>query len=116
MRKPCRLTTVLLVLFCTLGLILLLSSLVEAPAAAQPSHINSPVTDAQFLPALPLVPETSPGNRWFAAVYQAIAYIAFTLPAVAHLLRCCDANGRVLRKRRYVQSFHPVFKQELACG
>ena len=27
-----------------------------------------------------------------------------------------DANGRVLRKRRYARSFHPLFKQELACG
>ena len=49
------------------------------------------------------------GSLLFA--FAAFAVLPLPLPGI-----CRDRNGRVLRAGRYVKSFYPIFRQELACG
>ena len=117
MHTPRRWPLVLCVALCALGLVLLLSLLVETTGdAAQPAQDTRPVVDALLLPAVLPAAETAPAVRdqnepfWFAAFWALLA------PVLPLLVRGTDANGRVLRKRRYARSYYPLFRQDLACG
>ena len=111
-----RLFVFLIVLLCALAALLLLSALLNAPAAgdaaAEAPPIAHSITAFVNMPPTPTsAPEMSVG-AWLrvAALFAAVILI------IPRLLCTCDANGRVLNKRRYVRSFHLVFKQEIACG
>ncbi len=115
MPKRRKFAPVLCAVFGALALILLLSALVEAPAAA-PVETTAPVADAQLMPAVPQTPETAPGGRLTGDTLRLAAFVLPLLCALPSLLQGTDANGRVLRRRRYARSFYLVFRQELACG
>jgi hypothetical protein len=116
-RKPRRWPVVLLALLCVFGLIALLSALIEAPAAdVEPAPDNHPVSAAVLLPAVMPSPETAPDARSINGAclpFVLLASLSLLLPPP---VAGRDANGRVLRRRRYARSFYPVFRQELACG
>ena len=70
------------------------------------------VTTFIAMPPVPTSAATASISEWLR-VSALFAVILLLLPR----LNCtCDANGRVLCTRRYVRSFYPVFKQNLACG
>lgn len=116
MRKPHRFLYGLLTLFAMLTLGLLLSALVETPADVSPDAAGLPVVGAQFMPAVPITPEQAANGRVLAEGLRSLSPFAVISLMLPLLVIGIDANGRVLRKRRYVQSYYPVFKQELACG
>jgi len=116
MRRPRRWPVVLGVLLCAFGLFVLLSALIEAPAAdAQPAE-EQPAAAAMLLPAVMPTLESAPDTRGTSGAALPLALLAGLSLALPLLVSGSDANGRVLRKRRYARSFYPVFKQELACG
>ncbi|MFH1879384.1 MAG: hypothetical protein ABIK64_01160 [Bacillota bacterium] len=103
------------VLFGALGVLLLLSSLIEGPAAEDtPETLPAAHTITAFaaMPPAPTSASAAPVGAWLriAALFAAVAV------SVPCLSCTCDANGRVLCKRRYARSYHLVFKQEFACG
>ena len=104
-------------LLCAFALLWMLSALVEAPAADAPRPLPMhQLADAVFLPANPTAGEAAATARAMISGNPFIvlfAAFALTLPTLA---KGRDANGRILRRRSYVRSFYPVFKQELACG
>ncbi len=111
-----RLFVFLVALLIGLGMLLLLSALIETPQAetAEPAELPSAhsVTAFAGMPPVPTSAAASAFGAWLK-IAGLFAVIAMLLPR----LNCtCDANGRVLCKRRYVRSFYPVFKQDLACG
>ena len=117
MRKNRRWLWTLGLLVALLALLLLLSALVETPAAgAQAAQDSQPVTNAMLLPAMPPPSETAPQHQATQESYLPVALLTFLTLSLALSVAGRDANGRVLRRRRYVRSFYPVFKQELACG
>lgn len=116
MPKRRKIAPVLCALLGVLALALLLSALVEAPAEPQAAQAPAPVAAAQLMPAVPQTPETAPGGRLTGDTLRLAAFILPVLCALPCLLRGTDANGRVLRRRRYARCFYPVFRQELACG
>ncbi|MCE5342326.1 MAG: hypothetical protein LLF96_01870 [Eubacteriales bacterium] len=117
MRKPRRWPVFVGVLLCAFGLLLLLSALIEAPAQdTSPAADPHAVTGAMLLPAAPPAPETASQSRWVGGAFLPGAFLLCLLMALPLLVKSSDANGRILRKKRYVCSFYPVFKQELACG
>lgn len=103
-------------LVCFLGALLLLSALIESPAAPDAAAEEPPVAHAiaayVCMPPAPASESLTPSAAWL----RIAALFAFVILSVPCLLCTCDANGRVLIKRRYVRSFHLVFKQEFACG
>ncbi len=117
MRKHRRWPMLLGVFLFTLGLLLLLSALVETPADV--SATVMPVTsiaDTMLIPAVPPTPETATAGNVLQQTYLTFMLffcLALTLPK---LVTASDANGRVLRKKRYARSYYPVFRQDLACG
>ncbi len=103
------------VLLGALGVLLLLSALIEGPTA-QDTLETLPaarsITAFAAMPPAPTSASAAPVGAWLriAALFAAAA---ISIPC----LRCtCDANGRVLCKRRYARSYHLVFRQEFACG
>lgn len=117
MRRPRRWPVALCVALCALGLVLLLSLLVETPGdAAQPAQDTRPVVDALLLPAVLPAAETAPAVREQNESFCFAAFWALLAPALPLLVRGIDANGRVLRRRRYARSYYPLFRQDLACG
>jgi hypothetical protein len=117
LRKPSRFAVVVCVLLCVLGLLLLLSALVDT-TAQDVALVPEPhtVTGAILLPATLPSPETAPLPRCAGGAFLSVAFLLFMLSSLPLLVRGSDANGRILRRKRYVCSFYPVFKQELACG
>ena len=109
-----RATRWLLALLGLLLLLLLLSALVETPTA--PAVANQPAAVPQYLTAMPLTPESAVGWRGLADVLRLFAFAAFAVLPLPLPGICRDRNGRVLRAGRYVKSFYPIFRQELACG
>lgn len=111
-----RLFICLVALFCFFGALLLLSALIDHPAAGDAVAEEPPV--AHSITAFVSMPPTPTSAAPVSAVswLRIAALFAFVILCIPRLLCTCDANGRVLRKRRYVRSFHPVFKQEVACG
>lgn len=109
-----RATRWLLALLGLLLLLLLLSALVETPTA--PAVANQPAAVPQYLTAMPLTPESAVGWRGLAEVLRLFAFAAFAVLPLPLPGICRDRNGRVLRAGRYVKSFYPIFRQELACG
>jgi len=111
-----RLFIFIITLVCLLGLLLLLSALIETPAAAEaePEELPAASTVMAFagMPPSPTSASALSASEWLrvAALFAAVIVM---LPC---LLCICDANGRVLCRRSYVRSFHLVFKQEFACG
>ena len=111
-----RLFPFLIALLITLGVLLLLSALIISPTAedaapAEPPAAHS-VTAFYSMPPAPASESTSSLAMWLR-----IAALFCIATALIPRLNCtCDANGRVLCSRRYVRSFYPVFKQDLACG
>ena len=111
-----RLFVFFIAMLCTLGALLLLSALIDAPAAedavAEDLPIAHSITAFVNMPPTPTSAPEMPVGAWLrvAALFAAVIVI------IPRLQCTCDANGRVLRKRRYVRSFHLVFKQEIACG
>jgi hypothetical protein len=115
MRKPSRVVFWLVALFALLALLLLLSALVEAPAATAVAD-RAPSAAAVNLTALPLTTEGTAGWRGFWDALLPLLFIALAAPQLPPLFGARDRNGRVLRAGRYVRSFYPIFRQELACG
>lgn len=117
MRKPRRWPVYVCVLLGTFVLLVLLSALIEAPSAdAQPADTGRAVAGAVIAPAVMPSPETAPqanATEQACLPYALFTFLSLMLPL---LVSESDRNGRILRRRRYVRSFHPVFKQELACG
>lgn len=107
-------------LLIALGLLLLLSALVEGPEAslAQGAGRFSVVESAAFLPGAPPVPQNeSTGPRKIQLSREAALALLFMLALLpALLIRCRDANGRVVRTKRYVGSVYQVFRPEAAGG
>ena len=116
MRRQGHLLCWLGALLALLLLVLLLSALVEAPPAPEPAAEDAPPAAARLLPALPLMPESPAGWRSLADTLRLFAVAVFAALALPPLTLCVDQNGRVLRAGRYVKSFYPIFRQELACG
>ena len=117
MRKHRRWPAVLGVIVLVLGLILLLSALVETPAdAAPPVSPSTSVADTVLLPAVPPTPDGASGLRIMQVSYLPFMLFFCLVGALPHLRAASDANGRVLRKKRYARSYYPVFRQDLACG
>ena len=117
MRKHRRWPVILGLVLCAVALLLLLSTLVDTPAdATQPVPSAPSVADSVLLPAIPPSSDSITVQRGAEAAYLPYALflcLAFVLP---QLQTGSDANGRILRKKRYARSFYPVFRQELACG
>lgn len=111
-----RLFIILLAMFCALGALLLLSALLETPAAedAEPAELPVAHSVTAFV-SMPPTPTSASAMSIGAWLRIAALFAAATL-LIPRRTFTCDANGRVLRSRRYVRSFHLVFKQELACG
>ncbi len=113
-----RLRKLLLVFGLCAGVLLLLSALVEAPAAPAADAPESAPIHVRLLPdALP-APEGPADSVARPVTARAVALLALcaalcALPAVSGRR---DANGRVLRRRRYVQSVYQVYHQEAASG
>jgi hypothetical protein len=117
MRRSNHWTGVICLLFGLLSLLLLLSALIQAPAEDAAPVVNTIHTvDAILLPAAQPVTETASDAHTACAAFLSIAFLALLASAAPRLVSGIDANGRVLRRRRYVRSYYPVFKQELACG
>ena len=116
-RKHRRWPIVLGVLLCAFGLLLLLTALIETPAdEAAPVTDSHAAVGAQLLPAVLPSPETAPMARETGETFLPFALFLSLALALPRLVRGSDANGRILRKKRYARSYHPVFRQELACG
>lgn len=117
MRKRRRWPAILGIVLFAAAMLLLLSTLVETPADTdQPVPSAPSVADTVLLPAIPPSFDTVTVQRSAESAYLPYALflcLAFVLP---QLKTGSDANGRVLRKKRYARSFYPVFRQELACG
>jgi len=111
-----RLFIFFIALICFLGTLLLLSALIESPAAPDAAAEEQPVahTISAYV-SMPPAP-TSESVTSSAAWLRVAALFAFVIVSIPCLQCTCDANGRVLKKRRYVRSFHLVFKQDVACG
>lgn len=116
MRKPHRFLYGLCVCLALLALCLLLSALVETPTELSDAANSMPALGAQFMPAVPGTPEPLVGGRLLTDALRGLAPLCALALLLPLAVTGVDANGRVLRKRRYVQSYYPVFKQELACG
>ncbi|MBN1777936.1 MAG: hypothetical protein JW811_07420 [Clostridiales bacterium] len=104
------------VLLCALGALLLLSALIQTPVEEDAAPAELPVahtiTAFAGMPPTPASGFALPPGAWLRAAALFTAAIVL-LPR----LHCtCDANGRVLSRRSYIRSYHPVFKQEFACG
>jgi hypothetical protein len=101
----------------TLGLLLLLSALVETPAdVSAPVNPTTSSADTAIIPAIPPTSEpASIGNSIREAYLTFTLFFCLTL-MLPKLVAASDANGRVLRKKRYARSYYPVFRQDLACG
>jgi hypothetical protein len=111
-----RLFVFLVVLLCALGALLLLSALIESPTAQDAAPVELPVahTITTFV-SMPPTPTSAPSFP--AAAWSRLAALFAVVAILIPRQNCtCDANGRVLCKRRYSHSFYPVFKQDLACG
>jgi hypothetical protein len=106
----------IIALICFFGALLLLSALINAPAATDAVAEEPPV--ARSISAYVSMPPTpaSESVASSAAWLRIAALFAFVIVIVPCMQCTCDANGRVLIKRRYVRCFHLVFKQEIACG
>ena len=117
MRKHKRWPIVIGLLLCAFALLVMLSALVQAPPTdTLPPMPMHQLADAVFLPATPTAGESAATARAMVSgnpFVVLIAAFALTLPILA---KGKDANGRILRRRSYVRSFHQMFKQELACG
>lgn len=117
MRKPHRWPIFICVLLGVFVLLVLFSALIEAPAAdTQPEDTGRAVAGAVIAPAVMPSPETAPqasATEQACLPYALFAFLSLMMPL---LVSESDRNGRILRRRRYVRSFYPVFKQELACG
>lgn len=116
MRRRSRLGTVVLVALCLLALALLLRALVETPARPQAEEPQPMAAAAQFLPAPPPTNETPTDARGLWAAFALALWCPVCTAALPLCVSGVDANGRVLRRRRYARCFYPVFRQELACG
>ena len=116
MRKERHLFYWLVALLSLAVLLLLLSALVETPTAPALAADRGSVAAAQSVTALPLSPEGTNGWRGLLDMLRLFVFIAFAVLPLPLLFACRDQNGRVLRGGRYVKSFYPIFKQELACG
>lgn len=116
MRSHSRLAFALCACLCALALALLLSALVEGPEAAQPAPPARVVAETVFLPAGSPATEQPAMTRGLWAAFALLALLTVRDLALPARKAGVDANGRVLRKRRYVRSFYPLFRQELACG
>ena len=115
-RMSRRLLYCLIALLCMLGVLLLLSAFAGAPGTEEAIAEEPPVAHsfATFFSMPPSPTTASPvlAGEWLR-VAALFAATILTLPC----LQCiCDANGRILCQKRYVRSFYPVFKQDLACG
>ena len=118
MHRPHRWLWAFALLFAALLALLLLSSLIETPADAStpPAPLMAPVMDAAFLSAAMPSLETAPQARVLGAVFLSLPLWAFLTLALPLRVAGRDANGRVLRRRRYARSFYPLFRLQLACG
>lgn len=116
MRNHSRLAWFLCACLCALLLTLLLSALVEGPAAPAPTTAVSRTVEAIFLPAGTPAAEIPSVERGLGAAFALLAFQLLNALLLPDRMAGIDANGRVLRKRRYVLSFYPLFRQELACG
>lgn len=108
---------VVCVLLGTFVLLVLFSALIETPATdAAPADAGRAVAGAVMAPAVMPSPETAPqagATQQACLPFALFAFLSLLLPP---LVSESDRNGRILRRRGYVRSFYPVFKQELACG
>ncbi len=115
MRVSRRYIVMFSVLLLCAGLLFLLSALIETPEPeAVPAELPQATGVTAFV-SMPPAPTTAaglPAPAWL----RVAALFAAVIVMLPRLLCTTDANGRVLRKRRYVRCFHPVFKQEIACG
>ena len=116
MRSHSRLAFALCACLCALVLALLLSALVEGPAAAQSAPVTCAAAETVFLPAGSPATELPAVARGLWATFALLALMTVRDLALPARKAGGDADGRVLRKRRYVRSFYPLFRQELACG
>ena len=103
-------------------LLLALSALVESPAdasaAVSPQKTVLPAR-AILLPCPPPASENTPPSplpSFFRLWREALLRGLLILGLYPLLSLCRDANGRWIRKKRYVASVYWVFRQEAACG
>lgn len=103
---------------CAACLLLLGSALLETPESA-------PETSADVTAKLhvTLLPYTVPAPEQQADSLQSRAperardaLPAQDAPKLISAAAPCDANGRVIRCKRYVRSFYQSYHQETACG
>ncbi len=112
-----RLFLFFIALFCMFGILLLLSALTVSSAVeeALPDEQSTAHAFTTTLFTMPPSPTTS--SPVSACGWLRIAALFAAALLILPCLTCiCDANGRVLCQKRYVRSFYPVFKQDLACG
>lgn len=111
-----RLFVFLAALFCLFGALLLLSALIDHPAGSDTVAEEPPI--ARSITAfVSMPPSPTSASEMSAGAWLRVAALFAAVLVIIPILQCtCDANGRVLNKRRYVRSFHLVFKQEIACG
>jgi len=117
MRKHSRLPIVLGIVLGAFALLVLLSALIEGPATdADPAEPAHTLADTTLTPAVMPSPETASVARTTGAAYLPVALLMCLALALPLPVYGKDANGRVLRRRRYARSFYPVFRLQLACG
>ena len=113
-----RVGKVLLVAAAAAFFLLLLSALVvsSAPEGAAGDGATAPSQlQAQFLPLA--LPGQDAAVATKAHIARALPLAALSLAALClPALICRDANGRVVRAKRYEDSFYQVFRQEVAGG
>jgi len=112
-----RLFVFLVVLLCTLGVLLLLSALIESPAEELQAAEESLPVAHNIIAFISMPPTPTSASALSLGVWLRTAALFAAAMIILPRLHCtCDANGRVLCHRSYIRSYHPVFKQELACG
>ena len=66
--------------------------------------------------SIPAEPQPLSGVKLLAAAFALALLCPVCAAALPLRVSGVDANGRVLRRRRYARCFYPLFRQELACG
>ena len=113
-----RLWKILAVALGVCAIVLMLSALVEAPAALPDAAgpVHAPAAVAMIPAAVPPAADAAEALKAEEAPARFPAVFALSAAATVVLVAGSDANGRVLRKKRYAASFYPLFRLELACG
>ena len=109
-------------LWCLLGVALLflaLSSLIEAPAMEHTDGVPPPAAAEYAVLLASAFPAREEPHHFLlpSRVFFGVVLVFLSCgTAMRSAALCRDANGRWIRKKRYVSSVYQVFRQETACG